>query len=442
MTTENKPESAGPTFFFSVGEPSGDLHAANLIRDLQKRCKTVRAVGYGGPEMANAGCELHTDLTKLAVMWFLRVLLNYHKFWLLVKKADRYFRDEKPDAVILVDYPGFNWHIARSAKKRGIPVFYYTPPQIWSWARWRVKKMRASVDHVLCSLPFEEPWFKKRGCNATYVGHPFFDEVQRQPLDEAFMEEQKRLDNQIGPLVTILPGSRTQEVEHNLHWFLMTAEKVKQRVDRVRFAVAAFRPHQAELAEKLIKEKELECEVHVGKTSELMASAHCCMACSGSVSLEILHYERPTVILYWISRFAYSVQERFRWVKYITLVNMLSAGGIDIGDLADDNRVAPPNERLSRRELKKRISEGLKPFDPTQPDADSVLFPEYLTWEDKTEQLATHLIEWLEDESAYQRRVGQLHELNQRVGHPGASAHAAKYILDSVLAHDNANQST
>ena len=386
-----------------------------------------------GLKLAKAGCELHTDLTKLAVMWFLRVLLNYHKFWLLVQKADRYFRDQKPDAVILVDYPGFNWHIARCAKKRGIPVFYYTPPQIWSWARWRVKKMRQSVDHVLCSLPFEESWFKKRGCNATYVGHPFFDEVQRQPLDSTFMEEQKRLDEEIGPLVTILPGSRTQEVEHNLNWFLMTAEKVKKRLDRVRFAVAAFRPHQAELAQKLIAERGLACEVHVGKTSELMASARCCMACSGSVSLELLHYERPTVILYWITRLSYSVQKRFRWVKYITLVNMLSAGGIDIGDLVDDNRAAPKKERLSRRELKRRVSEGLKPFDPAQPDADLVLFPEYLTSEDKTEQLASHVIEWFEDEAAYQHRIDQLHELNLRVGHPGASSRAAEYILKEVF---------
>lgn len=432
MTIENIPRSNGPTLFFSVGEPSGDIHAANLIRELQKRCKTVRTVGYGGPKMANVGCELHTDLTKLAVMWFLRVLLNYHKFWLLVRKADHYFRDHRPDAVILVDYPGFNWHIARCAKERGIPVFYYTPPQIWSWGRWRVKKMRRSVDHILCSLPFEEAWFKKRGCKATYVGHPFFDEVQRQPLDEPFMEEQKRLDEAIGPLVTILPGSRTQEVEHNLEWFLKTAQKVKDRVGQVRFAVAAFRAHQAELAESLIAKKGLACEVHVGKTSELMSAARCCMACSGSVSLELLHHERPTVILYWITRLAYSVQKRFRWVKYITLVNMLSAGGIEIGDLADDNVTAPPEERLSRRELKKRINEGLKPFDPAQPDADLVLFPEYLTWEDKTDQLASHLIEWLEDESAYQRRVGQLHELNQRVGHSGASSHAAEYILEKV----------
>ena len=137
--------------------------------------------------MAAAGCQLHADLTALAVMWFARVLVNLHKFWDLASRADRYFRHHRPDAVVLIDYPGFNWWIARRAKAHGIPVFYYTPPQIWAWAQWRVKKMRRLVDHVLCSLPFEEAWFRRHGCNATFVGHPFFDEVRRHAYDERFL---------------------------------------------------------------------------------------------------------------------------------------------------------------------------------------------------------------------------------------------------------------
>src|SRR5688500_16117219 len=139
-----------PTIFFSVGEPSGDLHGANLIRALKQRCPGVECVGFGGPKMQEAGCRLHTDLTALAVMWFLRVLLNIRVFLRLLGDARRYFRTERPDAVVLIDYPGFNWHVARAAKAEGIPVFYYSPPQIWAWANWRVKKMRRDVDHVLC----------------------------------------------------------------------------------------------------------------------------------------------------------------------------------------------------------------------------------------------------------------------------------------------------
>ena len=123
--------------FFSVGEPSGDLHGANLILRLRKRMPGIQTVGYGGPKMAAAGCQLHEDLTKLAVMWFVRVLCDLDKFWDLVGRADRYFRHHRPDAVVLIDYPGFNWWIARRAKAHGIPVFYYGTPQMWAWAGWR-----------------------------------------------------------------------------------------------------------------------------------------------------------------------------------------------------------------------------------------------------------------------------------------------------------------
>ncbi len=389
------------TIFFSVGEPSGDLHGANLIRQLQARRPDLKAVGYGGPKMAEAGCELHADLTALAVMWFARVLVNLHKFWDLASRADRYFRHHRPDAVVLIDYPGFNWWIARRAKAHGIPVLYYTPPQIWAWARWRVKKMRRLVDHVLCSLPFEEAWLGERGCRATFVGHPFFDEVRRYTYDEQFLAEHQ---NRPGPLVAILPGSRTQEVTHNLGWFLKAAALIRQQVPEARFALAAFKPTQAEIARQMIAAAGLPVEVCVGKTPELMRLADCAMSVSGSVSLELLYHGTPTVILYWINHFAYWVQGVFRTVKYITLVNLLATDNLDDLDRA--------------------------PFDPVPADADRVLFPEYLTYEDKSAQLAAHIIEWLRDPAKRAARVAALQELKAQVAHGGASKRAAEYIVN------------
>lgn len=391
------------TIFFSAGEPSGDLHGANLIRQLREQHGSIVAVGYGGPQMAEAGCLLHADLTALAVMWLLRALLNLHQFLALLLRADRYFRDHRPDAVVLIDYPGFNWWVARRAKSRGIPVYYYTPPQIWAWARWRVKKMRRLVDHVLAALPFEAEWLREHGCNATFVGHPYFDEVRRQKLDEAFLEEQR---SQPGPLVTILPGSRTQEVEHNLGDFLKAARHVLGSVADVRLAIAAFKPHQAEMARRLVAEAGLPVEVHVGRTPELIHLADCCMACSGSVSLELLYHRRPTVILYKISRLAYWVQQWFRKVKYITLVNLLAA---------DDP-----------------FSDDLTPCDAGAPGADRVLFPEYLTWEDKSREIAGHVVGWLTDRPGREALVARLDELKQRVAHGGASRRAAEYILERI----------
>lgn len=387
--------------FFSVGEPSGDLHGANLIRALRARRPDVECVGYGGPRMAEAGCRLHFDLTTLAVMWFLRVLANLHQFLWLLREADEYFARHRPDAVVLVDYPGFNWWIARRAKAHGIPVFYYVPPQIWAWASWRVGKMRRFVDHVLCSLPFEAAWFAERGCRATFIGHPYFDEVRRDTLDRGFLASLAGGP----PLVTLLPGSRTQEVQHNLPWLLKAAARIRQAVPQVRFAIASFKPHQAALAQRALAAAGVDAEVYLRRTPELIHAARCCLAVSGSVSLELLYHQKPTAILYWIPRHAHWLQGWFRHIPYITLVNLL-----DVGNPFD------------------RTAQASWPA----PESPATLFPEYLTYRDPSAELAQHAVTWLTDEAAYAERVARLAALRDRIGHGGASARGAEYILAHV----------
>jgi len=386
--------------FFSAGEPSGDLHAANLIRQLRTACGRFEAVGYGGPKMQAAGCRLHTDLTTLAIMGFARAVPILHKLWYLKVRANRYFRDHRPDAVVLIDFPGFNWWVARQAKKYGIPVFYYAPPQLWAWANWRVKKMRRLVDHVLCGLPFEETWFRKHGCNATLVGHPFFDEVHDQQLDEGFMS---RMREEKGPLVAILPGSRTHEVQDNMDGLLRAVGKIRAEVPHARFAVAAFKPSHAEFAGKKVAKSGIPVEVHAGRTQELIRLADCCISVSGSVSLELLYHTKPTVIQYQIGRAAHALRPVILKVKYITLVNLLAADELHPEDLSE--------------------------FDPGQPDADQVPFPEYFTHEDRSSQIASHIVEWLTDPAARLARIGQLARLKAEVADSGASRRATEYIL-------------
>ncbi len=386
--------------FFSVGEPSGDLHGANLIRALRSRHADWEFVGYGGPKMAAAGCRLHADLTQLAVMWVAQVIWNFHKFYRLLQQADRYFREHRPDLVVLVDYPGFNWWIARKAKAQGITVLYYGTPQLWAWASWRVKKMRRLIDHVLCKLPFEEAWFRQRGCQATFVGHPYFDELRAQVLDAEFLDGQ---DDPERPLVTILPGSRNQEVRLNLPALLKASALIRKQVPGVRFAVAAYKESQLESVHRMVSESGLAVEVHVGRTAELIHAARCCMACSGSVSLELLYHTRPAVILYQISRLGYFVQSVVRKVRYITLVNLLTA---------ED----PFAERTA----------GI--YHPEDPRDAHVLMPEYLTCEDRSADLAEHVVNWLTDETKYAAIQQSLAELKERVGQGGASQRAAHYI--------------
>ena len=389
--------------FFSVGEPSGDLHGANLIRELRGRRADCEFVGYGGPRMAAAGCTLHADLTKLAVMWFARVLLNIHKFWDLASRADRYFCHHRPDAVVLIDYPGFNWWIARRAKAHGIPVFYYGAPQLWAWAGWRIGKMRRFVDHVLCKLPFEETWYRERGCNATYVGHPYFDQLRGEQLDRTFIDGQRAAGR---PLVAILPGSRTQEVQNNFGWFLKAARIVHARVPEARFSVAAFKSTQAEMIRAQLAGSDLPIEVHVGRTAEIIHASECAMAVSGSVSLELLFHTKPSVILYHISRIAFFVQRYFRKVRYITLVNLLTTDDL----------------------FPKRVAV----YDPHDPVDAAVLMPEYLTCEDKSQQVAEHIMDWLCDPAKRAERVAQLADLKEHVGYGGASSRAADYLLNEL----------
>lgn len=390
--------------FFSVGEPSGDLHGANLIRDLELGRPDIKTVGFGGPRMAAAGCELLQDMTGLAVMGIVRVIPSLAKFARLRRLADAYFREQRPDAVVLIDYPGFNWWVARSAKKYGIPVFYYGVPQMWAWASWRVRKMRRLVDHALCKLPFEATWYRERGCHATYVGHPYFDEMERQRLDGDFVAGQQSRPE---PLVVILPGSRRQEVTGNLPWLLKTAARVREQAPHCRFAIASYNDAQADMARHLVAVSGLPIDVHVGRTPELIHVAKCCLACSGSVSLELLYHTTPTVVQYRISRLVYflALTPLIR-INYMTLVNLL----------------AVPDPFVRDR----------RPYDPAAPGADNVPMPEYPTYWDRSEQMAEHVVRWLLDDVEFRRRKQQLTELKTQFCRSGASRTAADYVLSQL----------
>ncbi len=386
--------------FFSVGEPSGDLHGSNLIRRLKSHDDSIQCVGYGGPKMAAAGCILHFELTTLAVMFIGKVLANWRLFFRLIDQANSYFRDQTVDAVVLIDYPGFNWWIARKAKKHGIPVFYYGVPQVWAWAPWRVRKIRRFVDHVLCKLPFEVDWFAHRNCPATYVGHPYFDQLEQQSHDQPFIDS---LQAGQRPVLTLLPGSRDQEVETNLPILLKAASLVAASVPAVKVVVACYNEHQRQLAARLVDEQQMSPELFTGRTPELMKAASVCLACSGSVSLELLYHRQPTVIVYKVKRWVMVAQSVMLRTRFITLVNLIAT-----------------------KDIRKRT---WRPYDPDCAHSDPAVMPEYLTTGDPSRQVAAHAIAWLTDTNLRQQKVHQLDELAQRFAKPGASDHAADFIL-------------
>jgi len=386
-------------FFISAGEPSGDLHAANLIRSLRELFPDASFTGFGGKRMEEAGARLLYPLVDLAVMWFLNVFLNLVTFIRLVFKADRHFREERPDAVVLIDYPGFHWWIARRAKARGIPVFYFVPPQIWAWAGWRVRKVRRSVDQVLCSLPFEPAWYQSRGVsNAVYVGHPYFDELADRPLNSHFLSQESCRP---GYLVAILPGSRTQEILRNLPEMVRAAKLLARERSDVRFGVACLHDRHQALATRIVSstlasegvQPGLTIDIHVGKTPELIRLARVAWAVSGSVGLELMVEALPSVVLYKVKRFDLWVARWFIKAKYISLVNLLAGDEV---------------------------------------------FPEYLTWRDVSSELARWARSWLDDSESRARATKALVALRAQVARAGASARAAGRIAEWLKQHPTA----
>ncbi len=315
--------------FFSVGEPSGDQHAAHLIEDLLWRQPDLEVCGFGGPEMEKADCRLLYPMTDLAVMGVLQVLPLLRTFHRLAKEAERFFEKERPDAVVLVDFPGFNWHIAKRAKAAGIPVFYYLPPQLWAWGSWRIRRMRKYVDHVLCTLPFEHEWYASRGVKAECVGHPFFDEVAAKVLDEDFLDEQRQSGRR---LVGVLPGSRAGEIKHNWPLMLDAMWYLSAEHPDVTFLVAGYKEKYVSACKEMLAESgyELPIEFFVGKTSEIIEVAECSLMVSGSVSLEMLARRTPACVLY-----------RIDWLSAILKWLMLKAKYISLPNLIADRMVLP-----------------------------------------------------------------------------------------------------
>lgn len=386
MTTPNV------RLFFSVGDHSGDIHGANLIEELQQLHPQIHCEGFGGEQMANVGCQIHYPLCDLAIIGIRKAISHLSQFVRLRKQADKIFDANKPDALVLIDYPGFNWWMARSAKKRNIPVYYFIPPQMWAWAGWRAKKMRRLVDHTICCLPFEAEWYQQRNISSNFVGHPYFDELRDQQLDSTFLAEQRA---QSGSIIGLLPGSRNQELEKNVPTLLQTMKHIHAHHCNTRFLIACFKPEQRIYVQSMLKQMNIDPEkipvqVCVGKTPEIIELAHSCVTVSGSVSLELLFRTTPTVIIYRGTRLQSLGVKLLMTAQYITLVNM-----------------------LANREL----------------------FPEHYGTKLDATAIGNQVLHWLENPLEHARCREELVALKEEVAQPGACQRAAQTILERLTTH-------
>jgi lipid-A-disaccharide synthase len=311
-------EEVTRTIYISAAEASADAHGARLIHQLREELGKVRCEGLGGEAMASAGCELLENLVDRSAM-LTHAFGQVFFYWKLLKRVKRHFAQNPPDVVVVVDSPAWNFHVALAAKAYGIPVLYYIAPQLWAWGAWRIGKLRSRVDQVACIMPFEEKWFRERGVQAEYVGHPLFDDEHQINGLNPGMEINKNF-----PTVALLPGSRKHEIQKLWQPMQEVARRIREKYPRARFVTAA----SSEGNETLLRQGlSAELEVDIRRMNIEAATRHADLAlvASGTATLEVAAQNCPMIILYHVPWLQWNLVGR-RLIKtpYLSLVNILA----------------------------------------------------------------------------------------------------------------------
>lgn len=305
-------------YYVVAGEASGDLHGANLIKELKAKDPSFECRAWGGERMQAEGAEIIKHYKELAFMGFAEVIANLRTIFKNIKFCKQDILAYKPDVVILIDYPGFNLRIAEFLKENNIKVYYYISPQVWAWKQNRVKKIKRDVDQMFVILPFEKPFYEKFDYHVDYVGHPLIDEVERFKeisLSESEFKAQNTLSDK--KIIALLPGSRTQEIKKKLPIML----SVVAHFPNYQFVIAGA-PSQEEA---FYNELTVGFNVPViyGKTYNLLNNSHAALVTSGTATLETALFKVPQVVCYKGSAVSYHIAKRLIKVDYISLVNLI-----------------------------------------------------------------------------------------------------------------------
>jgi lipid-A-disaccharide synthase len=373
--------------FIVAGEASGDMHAARLIAAAKDILPDLRVEGLGGERMQQAGCDLHADIVSTAVMGFVQVVKNIRYFRNLLKYSIRHISEHRPDALVLVDYPGLNMRLAAAAKRLDIPVVYYISPQIWAWRPRRIIKIARLVDKMIVILPFEKELYEHANVDVTYVGHPLLDSITASELDEQFAARWNLSAS--ASVVGLLPGSRKQEIEQNLPVMLKTAEILVKELPSARFLIPCSSRENLELIKSMIQTRDLPLHLLPGKMHEVAQFSRCCIVKSGTATLEVACFLTPLVVVYRTSRLAWFLGRRILNVDHISLVNIL---------------------------------------------AEREVVPEMLQSKMRPDLLAREVKELCQDGERRCTMINELKKLRERLGEPGASAKAARVVCDVLKA--------
>jgi lipid-A-disaccharide synthase len=319
---------ASKHIFLIAGENSGDLHASNLVRSLVRLDGSLRFSGLGGPMMHDAGVILLRDIVKgLAIVGVTPVIRKIREIRNLLEQVREFLGRERPDAVILIDYPGFNLRVARMARDEGIPVIYYVSPQIWAWHPTRISRIRQTVDLMMVLFPFEEKLYRKAGVNAVHVGHPLLDimrlTMSKEQVFERFGFEPDKT------LIGLLPGSRKPEVVRHLPVMLEACETLMAEMPgQLQFVIPRASTAPNELLQKYVDRFNVPVKIVDQYRYNVRSTLDMAIVKSGTSTLETAILLTPMVIIYKVSFLTWLIAKSLIQIPWIGLVNIVAGARI------------------------------------------------------------------------------------------------------------------
>jgi len=312
--------------FIVTGEHSGDIHASYIVKELKKLNPHVKIEAIGGELLEAEGVKLFSDHSKMAVVGLdaFKSLFSHIK---LGQNLVNYLTTEyQPDLVLLIDYGGFNLRLAKELKKRGIEIFYYISPQVWASRKGRINKVKKYVTKMMTIFPFEEKLYKEKGVNAEYVGHPLISQLPQNFDREEFIKQ-----NNIDPnnkIVGIFPGSRKMEINYLMPIFLESVKQIHQHSKKVQFCLGQAPNIEDKLINKYLddftKKENIEIKVLKNQNHALLSSSDAVILASGTITLEAAMYTTPMVISYKAPSLAYYLYLLLRYIKFISLPNIIA----------------------------------------------------------------------------------------------------------------------
>jgi len=305
-----------------AGEESGDQHAADLVGRLKKKHPHLEISGIGGQHMQAAGVTLLSDLAQFGVTGFIEVIRHLRVIRQAYRLIRGHLKKNKPDLLILVDYPGFNLRLAQFAKKTlGIKILYYISPQIWAWKPGRIKTIQACIDHMAVILPFEKQLYEKEAVPVSFVGHPLVSRIEKLN-HQKITREQFNLPRK-KRIIALLPGSRINEIVRHMPILSATAKRLNKKYHDLHFVIPVADTIKIQLVQSYWRFKALSCSFIQGHAIEIAQLSDVVVVASGTASLECALLLKPMCIIYKASLTTYLAAIRFVRIKYIGLCNLL-----------------------------------------------------------------------------------------------------------------------